>query len=487
MMKSGIKYFVALLLLIFLLFLGSTSYVFLKFNFELKELEKKSQEQEKKLINEAQENKKELDQLKEQANTEREESKKELNQLKEKTDRQIEESKKEQNLIRSEIDSNRNIAQFIFDDLKKSVLLINVSGRSGTGWGTGFYVNNNGLILTNEHVIQESSRIKIVDYEERSYDAKVVAVSKELDLALLKIQKTNTPFVEFSTNPKEGIDLYSLGFPILTKLGIKEGILVRKFSDAFEVSSEIQEGMSGGPTVDINGKVIGVNVSFATLSKGDSSKFIVPSNLAEAFVQKHKNSNDSFLSNPHSGSYVGVSPKNRLSFITISEYYIDFTNILKSVNTFLDKYRNAYESDICNSNTTEYETISNLEITKNEFKTRFDTITKYNSTSGEIRLSGDFSRNDFKFKQIGRDMNSAISLLKQTQDYISEYNLIIDRHKKLKPGSASTTLLEIEALDRQRQSNCKNSLKNANEVLTVYNILVDFQDKLTDELNDLSI
>ncbi|MBF0206446.1 MAG: trypsin-like peptidase domain-containing protein [Oligoflexia bacterium] len=142
-----------------------------------------------------------------------------------------------------------------------------------SSYGTGFVVNRRGYLITNYHVIasivhDEDNNYKafLVDGQ-KNFEAKVVAFSAIHDIALIKVDKIFDG--ELSLYPQElpvGSDIYSLGLPEDLRMAIvngnyngvvRDGVYERIF-----MTTPINAGMSGGPTVDGKGRVVGVNVSY---------------------------------------------------------------------------------------------------------------------------------------------------------------------------------------------------------------------------------
>lgn len=143
-------------------------------------------------------------------------------------------------------------------------------GPSGYGWsGTGFFISDDGLILTNRHVAQGAKTLLVLCGEEES-SADVVAIDDQYDLALIRIKpRGKEPFVHLSANdsPHEGADCTVMGFPLIQKLGadikITRGIISSDSSDAGSgadvlIDAKVNPGNSGGPIIDKYGNVMAI-------------------------------------------------------------------------------------------------------------------------------------------------------------------------------------------------------------------------------------
>lgn len=159
--------------------------------------------------------------------------------------------------------------------------------------GTGFIINNEGYIITNNHVVRNGSYYEVV-YNDKTYKAKFVAEST-LDLSILKIDSYNTfySFVNLgnSDNLKLGTKLFALGFPLESILGnsikLSDGILssVNGFlgnSNYFQTSATLNEGNSGGPIFGESGAILGVSTS--KLNKGDNIYYGLKINKVKDFL-----------------------------------------------------------------------------------------------------------------------------------------------------------------------------------------------------------
>jgi len=163
--------------------------------------------------------------------------------------------------------------------------------------GTGFFVSENGLIVTCAHVIEDGNSIK-VRIANTEYEAQVISKNVEKDLALLKINYRNPyhfKIVNFST-ASLGDKLYVLGFPLSDLLGtdirLTDGIVsarsgINSDQTYFQLSAPVQPGNSGGPIINSNFNVIGVAAAklndMATLVSSGS----IPQNINFAIKSEY--------------------------------------------------------------------------------------------------------------------------------------------------------------------------------------------------------
>jgi serine protease Do len=166
--------------------------------------------------------------------------------------------------------------------------------RPMRGVGSGFIIDAKGYILTNNHVIEGASRIKIGLLTGERYVAKVIGIDRETDLALLKIEAPNAlPVMKFgdSNSIQVGDWVLAIGSPFGLEQTVTAGIISKKERDSqaftsfqrfLQTDAAINRGNSGGPLVNMRGEMIGVNSQIATLN-GDYNGigFALPSNEAK--------------------------------------------------------------------------------------------------------------------------------------------------------------------------------------------------------------
>ena len=172
------------------------------------------------------------------------------------------------------------------------------NGKQDIGVGTGFIVDGDqGLILTNKHVVDDSeASYTVVVSDGKKYEAQVLTRDTINDLAVIKIEATGLPSLEFSNsnNLKIGQTVIAIGFTLgefkntVTK-GIVSGIgrhvvadnagIGDVLEDVIQTDAAINLGNSGGPLLDLGGRVIGVNTAIS--AEGQSVGFAIPSNEAK--------------------------------------------------------------------------------------------------------------------------------------------------------------------------------------------------------------
>ena len=159
---------------------------------------------------------------------------------------------------------------------------------TGTGSGTGFIINESGLVVTSKHVVDGSSRVSVRMAEGSEYQGSVTKRHPTLDLAYVSIDssRTFTPIaVGDSDEVRVGAEVIVIGFPLGSALGseptVSVGIVSAKRDDRLQTDASINPGNSGGPLLDMFGQVIGVVVSRVVQDNGRSISgigFAIPIN-----------------------------------------------------------------------------------------------------------------------------------------------------------------------------------------------------------------
>jgi serine protease Do len=151
----------------------------------------------------------------------------------------------------------------------------------GMGLGSGFFISSDGYIVTNNHVVSHATEVKIVTDGGKTYTAKVVGADERSDLALLKVDSTDTfPFVQLETEhePRVGDWVLAVGNPYGLGGTVTAGIVSARgrdinsnaYDDFLQIDAPVNRGNSGGPTFDLEGKVVGVNTAIFSPSGGGS-------------------------------------------------------------------------------------------------------------------------------------------------------------------------------------------------------------------------
>ncbi len=139
---------------------------------------------------------------------------------------------------------------------------------TGSGSGTGFVVNESGLVVTNKHVVEGSSRVSVRMATGSEYRGSVTQRHPTLDLAYITIDSTGT-FIPIAVGDSDevrvGAEVIAIGFPLGSTLGseptVSVGIISAKRDDRLQTDASLNPGNSGGPLLDMFGQAVGVVVS----------------------------------------------------------------------------------------------------------------------------------------------------------------------------------------------------------------------------------
>ncbi len=162
------------------------------------------------------------------------------------------------------------------------------------GLGSGVIVSNDGYILTNNHVVEQSARIQVELSDRRVLDAKLIGADAPSDLAVIKIDATDLPTVAIgdSTAVRVGDVVLAVGNPLGVGQTVTMGIVSAKgratglgdgsYEDFLQTDASINQGNSGGALVNTGGELVGINSQIVSPSGGNIGiGFAVPSNMAK--------------------------------------------------------------------------------------------------------------------------------------------------------------------------------------------------------------
>ncbi|MCU0789314.1 MAG: Do family serine endopeptidase, partial [Verrucomicrobia bacterium] len=173
--------------------------------------------------------------------------------------------------------------------------------RSARGLGSGVIVSKEGYILTNNHVVENADKIMVVTGDgKQEFEAKLIGSDPQTDVAVLKVEAKNLEPATFgdSDQLEVGDVVFAVGNPmgvgqtvsmgIVSALGRGMGILGRGgYEDFIQTDAAINQGNSGGPLVDAQGRLVGLSQSILSGSGGsDGIGFAVPSNLARNVLEQ---------------------------------------------------------------------------------------------------------------------------------------------------------------------------------------------------------
>ena len=169
--------------------------------------------------------------------------------------------------------------------------------------GTGFFQSPDGYIITNNHIVENATKVTVTTVQGEEYTAKVVGTDPRSDLALIKIEGKNFPAVELgdSSQLKVGEWVLAIGNPLGMEHTVTAGIVSAKgrqlgtglnvpdYQDYIQTDAAINRGNSGGPLVNLKGEVVGINSNILSPTGGNIGiGFAIPANLAKKVVSQLK-------------------------------------------------------------------------------------------------------------------------------------------------------------------------------------------------------
>ena len=177
-------------------------------------------------------------------------------------------------------------AQDVYRKASPAVVYIKTERANEQISGSGVIINPNGLIVTNAHVIEGAQRVTVELSDGRKFSAEIVSLGSShcLDLALLQIQATNLPTVDFAAanSVRKGQDAFAIGYPKGVKpSSITRGGVSNVFSDRGEIQTDatLNHGNSGGALLNDRGELLGIN------TRGESDATQMNTAIAASEVQ----------------------------------------------------------------------------------------------------------------------------------------------------------------------------------------------------------
>jgi serine protease Do len=175
----------------------------------------------------------------------------------------------------------------------------NDQGETALGAGSGFFISADGYIVTNNHVVADAEEITVTLSDERELTARLVGRDESTDLAVIKVEGGNFPFVSFEeqAQPRVGDWVIAVGNPFGLGGTATAGIVSASargsvdastpYTDYLQIDAAINRGNSGGPTFDIYGRVIGVNSAIYSPTGGSVGiGFAIPASVAKPITDR---------------------------------------------------------------------------------------------------------------------------------------------------------------------------------------------------------
>src|SRR5215467_6982373 len=191
----------------------------------------------------------------------------------------------------------RFFRQFGFEDMPNRRFGMPQAGPRTAAEGSGFFISADGYAVTNNHVVDNAKTVQVVTDDGRTLSAKVVGTDSNTDLALIKVDGDNFPFVKFADrDPRIGDWVVAVGNPFGLGGTVTAGVVSARgrdigsgVSDFIQIDASINRGNSGGPTFDVDGNVIGVNTAIYSPSGGSVGiGFDIPADTAKMVVAQLK-------------------------------------------------------------------------------------------------------------------------------------------------------------------------------------------------------
>jgi serine protease Do len=165
--------------------------------------------------------------------------------------------------------------------------------------GSGFIIDPQGYVVTNNHVVESGRKITVHLADKRSFEAKLVGTDPDTDVALLKIDAKNLPYVAFGDDRRLRVGdwVVAVGNPFGLGGTVTAGIVSSlgrdigggPYTDYIQIDAPINRGNSGGPTFDVSGRVVGMNSAIYSPSGGSVGiGFAVPASTIRAVVEQLK-------------------------------------------------------------------------------------------------------------------------------------------------------------------------------------------------------
>lgn len=191
--------------------------------------------------------------------------------------------------------------------------------RNQEGFGSGFFVDlEKGYILTNNHVVENADNITVKLSSGKSYPAKIIGNDKDTDVAVIQIvdtkyEHTNLAALVLDDSDKVSIGSFvvALGAPFLLQASVTFGVVsavgrgnlqLTKRGDFIQTDAAVNPGNSGGPLLNVDGKVIGINSAIYSQSGGYAGvSFAIPANIARRIASALINRGSV------SSGYIGIS------------------------------------------------------------------------------------------------------------------------------------------------------------------------------------
>jgi serine protease Do len=170
--------------------------------------------------------------------------------------------------------------------------------RFNASQGSGFFISADGYAVTNNHVVERASTVEVITDDGKTHSAKVIGTDPRTDLALIKVDGSDFPYVKLADKPPRiGDWVLAVGNPFGLGGSVTAGIVSARgrdigagpYDDFLQIDAPVNKGNSGGPTFNTEGVVIGVNTAIFSPSGGSVGiAFAIPAETVRAVVAQLK-------------------------------------------------------------------------------------------------------------------------------------------------------------------------------------------------------
>jgi serine protease Do len=170
--------------------------------------------------------------------------------------------------------------------------------RKERGQGSGVIVDSNGLIITNNHVVNKADDIRVILSDKREFKGKLIGMDTKTDIAVVKIDATGLSTIPLADSDQleVGEFVLAVGSPFGLTQSVTMGIVsavgrasmgIAEYEDFIQTDAAINPGNSGGALVNVKGELVGINTAIFSQSGGNMGiGFAVPSNLARSIMDQ---------------------------------------------------------------------------------------------------------------------------------------------------------------------------------------------------------
>ncbi|WP_114945476.1 S1C family serine protease [Microvirga calopogonii] len=168
----------------------------------------------------------------------------------------------------------------------------------GQALGSGFFISADGYVVTNNHVVENGSQVTVTMDDGKELNAKVIGTDPKTDLALLKVEGNDFPYVRLAPQKARiGDWVLAVGNPFGLGGTVTAGIVSAQhrdigsgpYDDFIQIDAPVNKGNSGGPTFNLSGEVVGVNTAIYSPSGGSVGiAFAIPASTVEQVVASLK-------------------------------------------------------------------------------------------------------------------------------------------------------------------------------------------------------